>query len=133
MTKFELIIRDEQHGVIINTLVQRRYAERMGLKYVNDTIKSLQLSDDEKEGDNIKMSYETIDKYVILIHCGIAEACRQDGKPCTITLDDCYAIFDDNEMMQRVITGLFGTMPVSDETDKTEEPAGNQQSPVITG
>jgi len=131
MTKFELIINGAEHGVIINTLVQRRYAERMGLKFVNDTIKSLQLSDEEKQDGEVRMSFETIDKYVKLIHCGIAEACRQEAKPCTVEVDDCYAIFDDPEMLNRVIKGLFGTMPVAEET--AGEESGNVQSPEIPG
>jgi hypothetical protein len=131
MTKFELNINGEATSVIINTLVQRRYAERMGLKFVNDTIKSLQLSDEEQTDGEVQMSYETIDKYVIMIHCGIAEACRQNGTPFTVEVDDCYAIFDDNEQMQKVITGLFGTLPVAEET--VGEESGNVQSPEMPG
>lgn len=121
MKSFELPINGVSVPVVINTLVQKHYAEAAGLKYVNETIQSLQ-SDVDKDG-NVLISFELIDRYCQFIYAGIKEAARLKYKETALTLEDCYSIFDDVEAVKLFLSHLIGGMPVAD-TEK-EEPTGN--------
>jgi|GEM_PF-4119446 len=126
MKRFTLNIKGKEHGVTINTLCQRRYAEKIGLKYVNEVIDSLRVEVND-EGKPVT-SFEVLDRFSQLIHCGIEEDCRQQGTKTELTAEDCYTIFDDDNAaeMKKALEGIFGTLPVPDEEEKDE---GNPKSP----
>jgi len=124
MKTFELNINGIPTSLLINTLVQKRYAEQAGLKFVNETISSLQAPVD---GDgNVSISFELIDRYCILIHEAAKEAARRERKALELSLEDCYSVFDDIEQVKKFINvAILGEMPVAEEPSKTEDPAGN--------
>lgn len=127
MKQFSIKVYGVEHQVVINMNSQRRYAELIGLKYVNEVIDSLVV---ELDSDgNSKVSFDVLNRFGLLIHCGMLEYCRQHKTDCPVTAEDCNTIFDDITESKKAMEAIFGTMPVADEgKDKDDE--GNAVSPV---
>jgi len=130
MKQFTIEIGNSERTVTINTLAQRNYADHFGIKYVNDTISSLAVEIRDENGLNVAaMTYELMDRYAWLLYFGIAESCRRENIPCSVTAEDCLEIFDSYEKMQIVMLNMFGTLPSPEKDNLEGEQTGNVQSP----
>lgn len=125
MKQFTLNIKGCQTPVTINTFCQRKYAEALGIKNVNDVIDSLRVEVDETTKQPLT-TFEVLDRFALLIHCGIVENCRIAGTKTELTVEDCFEIFDNIDESKKAMEAIFGTLPVPDEDG---EEMGNPKSP----
>jgi hypothetical protein len=130
MKRFTLKIKGNETPVTINFLAQRKYAELVGLKYVHEVMDSLHVEVDPETKKPLT-SFEVLNNFAMLIHCGIAEDCRLNGTTTELTVDDVCEILDNIEESKKMMEGVFGTLPVADEDAGDDE--GNQSSPVNPG
>ena len=127
MKRFTLNIKGKETPVTINFLSQRKYAEKVGLKYVHEVNDSLRVEVDEETKMPLT-SFEVLEKFAILIHCGIVEDCRLNGTTTELTVEDVCEILDNIAESKKAMEAIFGTLPVADEDAGDDE--GNQNSPV---